>query len=107
MSLGFKIAMHWRTLEAFEPLAFRKIDVKSYDLSPEYPQRPIFHRNIPTIMRISGRRLHWEMDFCAGQRNDAKGKAGLWVLILESIRIALESEWEGKWLDPFFFFRGR
>ena len=81
--------------------------MKSCNHSPEYPHSPTFHRNSPTIIRISGRRLHWEIDFRAGQRNDAKGKAGLCLLVLESTKVMFDSELEGRWLGPFFFLRGR
>lgn len=47
--------------------------------SPEYPQNPTVHRKRPTVIRIKGRITHWEVDLRAGQRNEAKGKAGFEV----------------------------
>ena len=49
---------------------------------PEYPQKPVVHLKSPIAIRISGIVTHWEVDFLAGQRIDAKGKAGCAAVFL-------------------------
>ena len=44
---------------------------------PEYPQNPTAHLKRPTAISINGNKTHCEVDFRAGHKNAASGKAGL------------------------------
>ena len=36
----------------------------------------VHQRKRPTVMRMHGRRIHWEVELLAGQKKAARGKAG-------------------------------
>ena len=59
-------------------------------------------------MRMSGRRIHCDVDRRAGQRKDARGKAGLLVPVWVTVTIASFLNTPDCWLAAGFLrdFRG-
>ena len=75
-------------------------------ISPEYPHSPAHHLNSPTIMSTRGMMTHCEVDFRAGQKKDASGKAGDCLFVFESRTIAL-SLLAPAFVNALCFFLGR
>ena len=73
---------------------------------PEYPHRLTAHLNSPTTINISGRISHCDNPPRAGQRNAARGNAGLGLGVLAFTtrsKVALGEPWESN----LRFLRGR
>lgn len=56
-------------------------DLVRYTIIPENPQKPTTHLNKPTTIKVNGRMTHCEVDFLAGHKNAASGKAGFRALV--------------------------
>ena len=72
--------MHRRGLEA----CINSVLALSLSLEnvPEYPHSPGTHLKRPTVMRMTGRIIHCEVAFLAGQKKAASGNAGSGLLVL-------------------------
>lgn len=71
---------------------------------PEYPQKPVVHLKRPTAINTKGKMTHCDVDFFAGQRNEARGNWGEGVRGLDLGTTVFEAL--GGGVSSFLLFRG-